>query len=336
MRPLGSPELGEALDKVADQIPDLVLQYVRRFPGCRWERAVQAVTSITAPPLEPADAHELADGATHWFLRRSDLYVARGRRLWPMPSTLIWSERGAKFRATLVGAASIQVLARLASATSSELNGARIPRSDGPGAIGAHHWIVVSPSQVDLVKRHAVDLGFENVDLESVFHHLPRIADLLRPATGNLESTDIPSAQWEMYKPGEGWLPTDSLIRNRSSVLLRSGTDTDGRRSYRYFAHASDGHLVEIDWGEASLWQFLSDAESGYTNALLAGEDLLVEHRLPPTTALWMTGLGCWPGGLNREAWMFSYRIPVSLQAEILPHLEETLGLDPDVGGLPS
>lgn len=323
MKGLDEAELGRALLGVAERIPALILQYVANFPGCRWERTIDAIASMTAPPLELVEARAWANDAIHWFVRRSDLYVAKGRRLWPMAPTLIWSAQDAEFRATLVGAVNAGAILGLSAATSANVDWASIPSVDGRGTIGTHYWMIVKTSDADQTRRLAADVGFQNIDLESIGFDLPRVVDLLRPGTGLVTQTDIPSAVWEAYTPGKGWSP---IVRSMSSTaLIRSGIEIEGRWSNRYFTQASDSTLTEIGWEEASLWQFLSDAENGHHNARLDGEEILIEHRLPPTTTLWMTGLGCWPAGFDRKTGLFSYHIPMNIQPHVLLTLYETL-----------
>jgi len=327
MRALTAVELGIAVDSISERIPGLVLDYVGQFPGCRWERPLYAIEAMTAPPLEPDDARALVEDAIHWYLRRSDLYIARGRRLWPMPPSLIWYENGEELRATVAGAVNAQGLVDMSSSTHVEVHQARVSRIEGSGAIGLYHWLTVTPFEVDQVRRMAADIGFENVDVETLFRELPRVADLLRPAIGHVAASDIPSSRWEAYESGEGWAPIERTA-SKTSILIRSVTELEGKWSFRHFAKASDGTLLEIGWEEASLWKYLKDAESDHTNALVENEILLVEHRLPPTTALWMTGLGCVPWGYDKTIRLFGYQIPGRIKDRVLTQLNETLRMN--------
>ena len=297
MRMLSSDDLRMNLQTIGNTVPKLVMQYVLDHPGCRWERPVVAISGVISPPIQHTTAQALVDESIHWFIGRSDLYVARGRRIWPIPPTLVWSAKNDAARAVFIGSLNQSLLDGLQASSAIDIKEQQVASQVNDGVIGVHYSFSVQQELMPDVRRHASDLGFEHVALDELAGDLSAFDHLLRPATGPTSVLDLPTGIWELYDPGRGWRRVEPEEWAPEEFLCRYVDDLEGRKSYRRFLRALDGQLTEVGWEEASMWQFYLDGQNGGATAILDDEKLLLEHPLPADVTLWMTGLECWPTG---------------------------------------
>lgn len=288
---LTKPELKEWLDRTRNAVPSLLLRFVARHPGCRRDRPLTAVLAAIAANDELVEPQ--VEAALTWLLRRGDIYLTAGSRLWPSPVAVAVNQE--ETHAAVTGAIAPHDLTTLLTGTPVSVH-ADIVHGRGllaDLAIGVATRIELRDVKHDAFINLMEAVGLRTVSEPELRDSLPTIHELAYPQSGRVDLTQLVGGGWSVYDGRDRtWCKVSSPAP--TDRLLRWAVENDFGTSRRYFMRADDQRLVELLYGDALLWEYASDwlVHNPGEPAYRGNGEVRLPHPLPPEHLVWLAALG--------------------------------------------
>lgn len=240
--------------------------------------------------------------ALDWFVIRGDIEKGTGGRYRCLPPYLIEvSERGSQAYSMLYGdpcgEASLERVLRQFDGRV-QYRKPPIGEMDQPtNARSSRGWermIIVPAANLSEAMSACVAAGIIVFRSDAIKKALPRISEVTAPPEQELSRTTPSAGFWDAYRPAaereSRWLST-KYWKNSDACLVRwkPTEEWSGYRDRRYFYHAGDGRVAELDTDTASLWQLYLDHEANRPRQVWRDKAYLwVPKVLPLATYQWL------------------------------------------------
>lgn len=309
MKVLDTTQATEVAAKLREAIPRRVLEATARGEGKREAQVRAEVARWSPQAISSEEVSRRVGDALDWFAARGDVERGAGGRYRCLPPYLIeLPERGAHVRWALYGDPRAEPLLERVLRPYGGRISHRAPllsTEDEPSqrqsSRGWERVLAVPAKHFAEAASRCASEGMSVFGLENLVNALPRISALTAPPD-ELLSTDAPgSGFWDSYCPTSDrskrweearyWRSGDSRL-----VRWRPSEGWLGERDSRYFYHAGDGRVAELDADTAALWQLYLDRDAGRPRrAWRDGTGLWVPRMLPQAAHQWLMLLAAGP-----------------------------------------